>query len=175
MCMIVCDKELSCGNHRCSLFCHLGYCMPCPILLNRDFFCPCGKTKVNGPQKCGFKVKPCSSICNKELRCGHKCQSQCHEGECGQCMEEVWKQCLCGKQSIKTQCYKQYAKCLNLCENRLKCGHICNRDCHGDQCFVFEEGIDYCNQICNRLNEKCGHRCQMKCHGISECNQKCEV
>ncbi len=59
MCLKVCEKPLPCGMHNCGLFCHLGSCGGCPVIINEDSFCGCAKTSVPGPQKCGYKVPNC--------------------------------------------------------------------------------------------------------------------
>lgn len=45
-CGELCERILSCGNHKCSKVCHDGDCEPCKLAPERITFCPCGQTKL---------------------------------------------------------------------------------------------------------------------------------
>lgn len=105
-CEQFCNKLLSCKIHKCNMLCHQGQCYPCPLVI--ELFCPCGlssvkvpcgKNKTNikiqcknqcrRPPKCHHKetiphrchasdCPPCTIKCEKQLNCGHFCQSKCH-------------------------------------------------------------------------------------------------
>lgn len=45
-CDDVCDKPLSCGNHKCQKLCHEGECDPCALMPDRVKYCLCGQTKL---------------------------------------------------------------------------------------------------------------------------------
>ena len=66
LCLKVCGKALSCGKHSCELFCHLGSCGNCPIYLQGDVTCECGKQALKGPLPCGTKVPECHSKCARK-------------------------------------------------------------------------------------------------------------
>ena len=102
-----CNKQLSCKNHKCASRCHPSSCYPCNQTKEISCFCghsrflvPCGMERVTKPPKCRIKCKeppnchhpsraphschfgtcpPCRQICDKELKCGHKCQANCHD------------------------------------------------------------------------------------------------
>jgi len=53
LCLKVCSKPFSCGKHNCDLFCHLGACGFCPVVINRPLTCACGKESLRPPLSCG--------------------------------------------------------------------------------------------------------------------------
>lgn len=65
-CGLPCNKQLSCGRHKCIRMCHAGSC------------------EISG-QQC---TQPCGT--KREL-CGHICGAPCHEGKCPElpCKEVV--------------------------------------------------------------------------------------
>lgn len=47
----------------------------------------------------------CRETCGKVLGCGlHRCERECHEGECGGCGVEREKKCFCGKSEVVEDC-----------------------------------------------------------------------
>ncbi|KAI5730688.1 hypothetical protein M8J76_016428 [Diaphorina citri] len=101
-----CGRTLSCGNHKCSLVCHVGPCYPCnqtEVVTcrcgARSLELSCGAKKRTKPPRCTkpCKIKPdcdhsrsvphnchfgqcppCSQVCDKPLGCGHPCPMKCH-------------------------------------------------------------------------------------------------
>lgn len=45
-CNDICEKVLSCGNHKCSLNCHEDECEECPYEVYQNERCWCGKKKI---------------------------------------------------------------------------------------------------------------------------------
>lgn len=75
-CDKICDKDLTCGNHKCEAKCHGGSCLPCktsPDVITR---CNCGKTpltEMSGVairKVCTDVIPICDLLCGKELPCG---------------------------------------------------------------------------------------------------------
>ncbi|XP_066579537.1 transcriptional repressor NF-X1 isoform X2 [Amia ocellicauda] len=80
-CGLMCNKELSCGMHKCRRICHRGDCV----------------TEV----KC---KQPCSAV---RPECGHPCGAQCHPGSacpCTPCSAKVVLQCDCGRRKETMIC-----------------------------------------------------------------------
>ena len=49
----------------------------------------------------------CGEVCGKPLGCGvdeHRCQRECHSGECGSCEEVRVKKCYCGREITEEEC-----------------------------------------------------------------------
>ncbi|VDP88667.1 unnamed protein product [Echinostoma caproni] len=46
-CGKVCDRRLSCAQHRCTEPCHLGECKPCSLDPLRCLTCPCGRVALS--------------------------------------------------------------------------------------------------------------------------------
>jgi len=104
-CLSVCDRLLSCGNHRCPDLCHTGACRECPLLPKNCQTCPCGKiplellipynkrgareAEISTRSSCLDPLPTCPNICDKELSCHHRCKRKCHCGPCPPCLEYV--------------------------------------------------------------------------------------
>ncbi|XP_026478578.1 NF-X1-type zinc finger protein NFXL1-like [Ctenocephalides felis] len=153
-CENACNKNLSCGLHKCAQKCHSGDCDACPGTLPRE--CPCGKQLVT--LACSEEVLPCGDTCGKLLLCGqHYCNQRCHRGDCSTCLVVIEKLCRCGSNSKELPCQKEHL-CNTKCRKMRDCGnHVCNRKC----C----EGIcPPCNKPCGRTL-RCGqHKCESRCH-----------
>eukprot|EP00792_Barthelona_sp_PAP020_P006371 TRINITY_DN2973_c0_g3_i1.p1 TRINITY_DN2973_c0_g3~~TRINITY_DN2973_c0_g3_i1.p1 ORF type:complete len:1084 (-),score=270.04 TRINITY_DN2973_c0_g3_i1:694-3945(-) len=166
-----CGQSLSCG-HTCQEACgHPGPCPPCGYMILEPITCPCGKTLLNPPQPCGTTVPCCKNICEKILKCGHKCKTRCHEGNCPSCTELVVKPCACGKEMKEQQCGGESARCKNICEKILCCGHhVCHRRCHppDEYCSDDRSKIRSCHRECGKKLE-CGHICKTMCHPNDPC------
>lgn len=64
-CGEVCEKELLCGNHKCSKICHDGDCELCANAPEQVKYCPCGKMKLEE----GIRSSCCDPIpCCDEVR-----------------------------------------------------------------------------------------------------------
>ncbi|CAI5104801.1 BBT_HP_G0131780.mRNA.1.CDS.1 [Saccharomyces cerevisiae] len=56
ICLKPCNLTLSCGIHKCQRKCHPGKCPPCLESDSNDLVCPCGKTVVPAPVRCGTEA-----------------------------------------------------------------------------------------------------------------------
>ncbi|XP_071786319.1 NF-X1-type zinc finger protein NFXL1-like [Asterias amurensis] len=153
-CDSVCNKQLSCGHHRCEVVCHSGLCGDCPRSGKR--FCPCGKTSFQIP--CTENIPTCGDTCDKLLECGlHKCTRRCHSGPCETCRQLSVKKCRCGQREKSILCCKEYL-CDTKCQQMKDCQrHQCKRKCCDGSCPA-------CEQLCNRPLPCKNHRCPSQCH-----------
>lgn len=173
VCLKDCNLMLSCGIHQCQRKCHPGKCPPCLESDSNDLVCPCGKTIVPAPVRCGTKLPPCPFPCIKviqgEYPCGHKPMPHtCHplSQPCPPCTATVFKPCKCGKkQKVRAVCFQNDVSCGQVCGKQLdNCHHNCQKTCHlPGQCQT------KCKQVCNLIREHCGHRCISPCHGKTPC------
>ncbi len=153
MCNQVCDKLLNCGIHHCTQTCHNGPCMPCGHIYMEPLVCPCGRTVIPPPYRCGSKDIECKYPCTKTCCNGHNGfpPHNCHEGPCPPCTALMDKLCVGQHQLIhNVPCWNEEITCNNICGRELKCGHICKRMCHKLPCdqdnnfdvvYVFLRGI----------------------------------
>lgn len=153
-CDKVCNKQHSCGYHRCQQVCHKGGCGPCPSSGLRS--CPCGKTSHTLP--CTQEIPSCGDTCGKELSCGvHLCAERCHKGACPTCLQFRVKRCRCGAREKETACSKEFV-CEVKCKKLRDCGrHTCSRKCCAGEC-------PRCEQQCGRMLGCRTHRCGSRCH-----------
>lgn len=128
-CGKVCQKTLSCGNHKCSAICHKT-CKPCPKRTSKP--CLCGKTKSE--RDCSEASWKCDKECNGRFVCGkHDCNRGCHDGPCGPCSQPTT--CPCGKEQSSGDCLSQVDSCGDTCLKVLDCGeHNCLDRCHKGPC-----------------------------------------
>ncbi|CAG4939791.1 unnamed protein product [Colias eurytheme] len=137
-----CGKDLACGNHKCSLLCHL-YSSD-PNYPNVPFIC-----------------KPCNRECMKPRpeKCSHKCSKrQCHPGSCPPCEVKEFIKCHCGLTELYLPCREliiatdEQLCCKQQCPKVLDCGHKCKSICHKGPCGV--------NQVCTKKTKvycSCGN------------------
>ncbi|KAL0274137.1 UNVERIFIED_CONTAM: hypothetical protein PYX00_006634 [Menopon gallinae] len=82
-CGLPCNKELSCGRHKCILPCHEGLCLK--------------------------EGQICTQPCNVPRPiCGHPCSAPCHEGPCPSdlpCKNMVKVTCECGHRYVTRACH----------------------------------------------------------------------
>ncbi|ODQ63550.1 hypothetical protein NADFUDRAFT_12204, partial [Nadsonia fulvescens var. elongata DSM 6958] len=158
MCNQICGKSLACGKHRCQQICHTGPCLPCLESTSEDIACACGRTILLAPVRCGTIVPSCEYRCERPTSCGHTpVQHTCHDESisCPPCLTIVVKNCVCGKERLKTQCCRPIL-CGKSCEKTLKCGiHKCKKVCHDDT-------VDEC-QECNNQYTPCEDLVTIKC------------
>lgn len=169
-CKKMCNKHLSCKNHKCKRVCHPDDCGDCLLLPENVTSCPCGKTPLPlGSRKvCTDPVPLCESTCKRPLPCGqpsnpHTCPSKCHSGNCPPCTKETAVRCRCGHMEQMVKCRQLLtrsddARCKKRCVKKRNCGkHKCNQECCID--------IDHvCPLPCN-FNLSCGkHKCDQTCH-----------
>lgn len=166
-CQEVCNKYLNCGKHRCVMTCHHGPCRPCIESSPNDWRCPCGKTTLQAPIRCGSMLPTCKHPCTRDPPCGHpRIDHPCHDNNtsCPKCPYLMEKECTCGRSVIKgVMCHVEKVSCGKMCGELLKCGHKCQKVCH-------KEGE--CQKICkSACGEElpCGHIHQIPCHFDKPC------
>lgn len=173
ICLKDCNLTLSCGKHKCQRKCHPGKCPPCLESDSNDLMCPCGKTVVEAPVRCGTSLPVCRFPCIKVVEgvypCGHKPMPHtCHSlnEPCPPCTAPVFKPCKCGKkQRVRTLCFQDDVSCGMTCNKKLEnCPHLCQKSCHlPGECQM------KCKQTCNKKRANCNHKCRVSCHGNTEC------
>lgn len=162
----ICGKKLACGLHNCDLFCHLGYCKPCPIFISQPVTCVCGKTILQPPLPCGTKKPACHHPCSRIKACGHQCPLECHEDLCPPCDYSVSKLCVCSRYMMNlVKCSKEVS-CGEPCDLVLKCGHFCGVVCHAGVCINEKE--TGCGKKCGKVRKDCKHKCLNSCHPLEE-------
>ncbi|KAI9298017.1 hypothetical protein K502DRAFT_322978 [Neoconidiobolus thromboides FSU 785] len=179
-CDKLCNRLLNCGNHLCNKPCHIQDELPgqCHLDPKIQLTCPCGKEEVKRLSKtirtsCLDPIPLCGNVCSKLLPCGHKCKSNCHEGECPSCSTEIKAYCGCGNIFEMKLCSEDQTDivCDKPCNQLKHClKHRCNRICCDASRKGSEdiEGLHICTTICDK-RLKCGnHKCQSLCH-----NGKC--
>ncbi|KAI0264607.1 hypothetical protein BC834DRAFT_244398 [Gloeopeniophorella convolvens] len=169
-CDIICDKVLSCGNHRCEERDHKGPCPPCYQSSFEELFCHCGRTVLEPPIPCGTQIK-CSYPCTRpDPQCGHsKMSHSCHEDPtpCPPCVLLTEKPCACGKTVVgNVRCSQERVSCGKPCGRPLSCGfHPCEQVCHAGACPP-------CTAACGKPRKLClpaQHPCTHPCHAPSVC------
>lgn len=166
MCTEVCNKLLSCRQHRCRQLCHPGSCAPCLRSSSEDYFCPCGKTHLMAPIRCGTPIPDCASQCHRVRECGHQSLHRCHEDSepCPPCQQTVFVKCVCGRHNVPVRCLnREPRQCVYECDKVLSCGHKCRTVCHSGECPP-------CESQCLR-KYPCGHEHTAKCHGSTPCGE----
>ncbi|CAH8607346.1 unnamed protein product [Schistosoma rodhaini] len=183
-CNRVCDRQLSCKNHKCSNFCHSGECPPCALDPAWCLTCPCGKTPLTklvstgclygNRQSCTDPLPTCPNICGRPRPlCGHTCSEYCHIGPCPPCKLSISLKCRCGQSSKVITC-QEFSKlsdkegvpelcCQRVCKKKLICGrHKCKTLCCNDT-------MHSCPEICGRRLSCQLHYCEEQCHS-GPCN-----
>ena len=135
-CGELCEKKRGTHcPHLCPLPCHKGKCPPC----NQEgasIACHCGKSSRF--TKCGEDraTFQCGKKCEQKLNCGkHRCERNCHPGECHPCKKMHMADCFCGKNSDIIDCARPSYSCEELCGQKLDCTHrSCESRCHEGQC-----------------------------------------
>lgn len=170
LCLIICNKDLNCGKHKCENYCHRGNCLPCKTIIREgESVCSCGNTRIKAPFTCGSKPV-CELPCTRERACPHPCPLNCHDGACPKCEEKVIKMCNCGKAAIEnvTCGDAELPKCYTVCDEMLPCGaHFCDIVCH-NHTEEYDKNY-FCNLACGRQFKYCKHNCKKRCHGDSDC------
>eukprot|EP00916_Digyalum_oweni_P014694 GHVL01024080.1.p1 GENE.GHVL01024080.1~~GHVL01024080.1.p1 ORF type:complete len:920 (+),score=124.25 GHVL01024080.1:140-2899(+) len=191
-CQQKCNKELNCRIHKCSLVCHAGECIKCPIKEVSDCYCGAHRKEI----ECGNDKWSCETICGKDLTCGnHKCKEKCHKGECKTCEfdPKIVKVCPCGKTNLtipRMSCLDLLPSCENHCGKLLACErHSCSLICHSGPCETCPKSVqiecrcgktkqpmpcarEFVEVLCKghcKKKKTCGkHRClQICCPGYS--------
>lgn len=167
VCTLPCDRVLSCKKHKCVEKCHHGACAPCLEASFDDYICPCGRTTVSAPIRCGSLIPTCHFSCPIARPCGHDVGHDCHdtnEKPCPPCLTRVEKSCDCGRTVVKgVLCSQEKVSCGRACGKALPCGHLCPAFCHTGECDTA------CTQSCGRLLP-CGHKHNKPCHLPRPCD-----
>lgn len=93
----------------------------------------------------------------------HKCQSQCHEGDCPECKLTTMVRCRCGNMDKEIPCKElttkaDDARCEKKCTKKRSCRkHKCNQLC----CIDIEH---ICPLICYKTLSCGRHKCEQTCH-----------
>ncbi|XP_034825862.1 NF-X1-type zinc finger protein NFXL1 [Maniola hyperantus] len=183
-CGEVCGKRLSLGEsckHKCLLLCHPGPCPPCPQTVNGACFCGKERKRV----RCSAALWSCQQPCKRILPCkSHKCEIECHNGDCPPCNYTSLQSCQCGAEKIKRPCNDLTWQCTKQCNKQYACGyHKCEKTCHIGSCgscpnsgvqscpcgsneryIQCPDVIETCVSTCGKKHEDCEHNCPAKCH-----------
>ena len=98
--------------------------------------CQCGKTQRSvkcSEERLAFQ---CGKKCERILNCHkHKCERNCHTGECQPCKKKKMAKCFCGKGSEVVDCSLPAYSCGEVCGKVLDCSyHKCEMACHDGSC-----------------------------------------
>ncbi|XP_027002552.1 NFX1-type zinc finger-containing protein 1 [Tachysurus fulvidraco] len=173
---------------------------PCEFRLDCGHVC----LRMCHPYDADHKKYKCTKDCPKVLcELGHKCPRRCYQ-ECRKCevlLEKVVPKC---QHKQKMPCHQKPEEfvCMEPCEKKLECGHLCQAHC-GEKCTVYckvpvsmelkcghtqkepcssSRSLLYepaCRTPCNTIL-KCGHSCSGTCHKCYQgrlhksCRQKCQ-
>ena len=198
-CLRRCEVRLKCG-HACKLLCHPhdkghdqyvcgepcgrnieGCNHPCPNRCSESCLKRCQEWVAKALPDCGHIVEvecgadlenvPCKERCDKNLSCGHSCQSYCKRPCTVECQELVkridWP---CGHE-VTIACSATPADCPVPCRDSLECGHQCSGTC--GECRM--------GRVHKRCKLKCGrglvcaHVCKKACAmPCPPCSRDCE-
>ncbi|OMJ23603.1 FKBP12-associated protein 1-like protein [Smittium culicis] len=146
-CTNTCAIPFDCNAHFCLKECHphelnvlelIPLLDPCPYKPENLDLCSCGKTSLISlgaiRAKCTDPIPTCSEICGKILKCGHSCNSKCHNGNCAPCEEMISTFCKCRRDQKLTKCGSAKSgntfECSNVCKHLLNCKrHQCELVC----------------------------------------------
>ncbi|KAJ1675681.1 FKBP12-associated protein [Spiromyces aspiralis] len=188
-CELVCGKKLQCGNHFCQMPCHKGRCSPCLEASFDELACPCGRTRLYPPIRCGTAPPRCRFPCTIARECSHidRVSHECHPEDvpCPPCPVLCTKTCRCSKSEVRNvPCYRKQPQCSERCGKLLPCGgHRCQRVCHspdepclGGGCSVNSSAGNWsdaprCPHRCMKPRSLCGHPCTLQCHAPSKCSE----
>jgi transcriptional repressor NF-X1 len=173
VCRLQCGKKLNCGNpaHKCAETCHRGKCGVCLDASFDEWVCPCGRTRVFPPIRCGQKLPACPYVCTRPPpACGHQSKQShpCHPDSepCPPCVFLVDASCACGaERRANVRCHlAPSVSCGRVCGAPLSCGeHTCTLPCHRHAALVEQQKGQACGQPCKRPLD-CGHTCTALCH-----------
>ena len=152
-CTEKCGKYLLCG-HKCALTCGEDcYSKPCKSIINITL--KCGHlNEIECYQRKDLTKVICQEKCTTILKCGHNC-----EGTCGKCLQGTL-----------------HAKCNFKCGRNLPCGHICEQKC-SSECLCNKQCPNicphgYCAKKCCEVCVDCAEKCSLKCKH-NKCNKLC--
>ncbi|XP_071087920.1 NF-X1-type zinc finger protein NFXL1-like [Haliotis cracherodii] len=172
-CARPCDRQLGCGNHTCSILCHIV-------------------TGSVDQHTSGKNCETCESPCEKgrPRGCKHPCRLPCHPQDCPPCTSMVRMRCHCNAVVKHIPCHDwtvtmkdkqdQLQSCQGQCTKSLPCGHQCASTCHNGAC----PNADQCKK---KVTLRCSCRRKKKeviCHTVQrpdggekavlDCDDVCE-
>nr|XP_023021206.1 NF-X1-type zinc finger protein NFXL1 [Leptinotarsa decemlineata] len=160
-----CGRKLECGNHSCSLPCHLV------------------EETIN--TELGINCEKCEGSCSKERPegCPHSCPRPCHPGPCPPCKNMVRIKCYCGLHQPYVTCsdwlnedkHVELQSCGNQCPKNYECGHRCKANCHSGPC-PNPEGCKKKVKItckCKRLKKEFSCETVRKKLALIDCDDVC--
>ncbi|KAH6937699.1 hypothetical protein HPB50_003594 [Hyalomma asiaticum] len=156
------------------------------------YICFCGKranpewNRYGVPHSCG---EMCGRSRGASSMCMHRCNLQCHPGQCPPCSATVRRPCPCGKLTRHVRCsQEQEVSCGEPCGRLLNCDiHTCQAQCHAgacDPCFHIVQQKCFCGKqkreaLCTRESNassefSCGDPCGRSLHcGLHKCEEEC--
>ena len=180
-CQKPCEKKRTRCDHTCPKRCWEVCEQNCEIEVEKQLPI-CGHTMLVRCDTNPVMLK-CQKWCEKNLSCGHRCQSKCGESCTEKCREIVKKtDWPCGHH-VSIACSATPNDCFHPCETTLECGHTCSGTC-GEcrmgrihkRCQLHCGRVLICSHSCmSRCKESCPP-CSAKCEnlcGHSECPEKC--
>jgi len=113
-CESACQLPKGCP-HPCLQACHPAPCKPCPQGVKLKCHCglnqlhrPCHQwTAAQGQEAEVEKLLSCGNQCPRNYDCGHRCQAECHSGDCpapDACRKKVKVQCPCKRLKKEFAC-----------------------------------------------------------------------
>ena len=142
-CNNICNKQLSCNNHRCTLICHNSKCQLCMSQVKKR--CRCGALEKKF--KChDYHEKLKNYLENNEtamfqdqeddwIKCGKKCK------RIKSCGKHICSEICCPGRNSRT--YFEGHQCNQLCNKVLACNHRCESKCHPGICPP-------CSRLCSK-------------------------
>ena len=181
--MILSDKLLKCGNHRCTKKCHEGPCEECTIEVEQECFC--GKHTA---------MKPCGSGTKVTIIEDYKDDDDDPNDDSNDDEEKRAEEGDSPSPSRREVTVWKYS-CKKRCGKRLPCGnHFCTQICHSGSCSSCPRRIETvtrcacgkttfpeltresckdplptCSKKCGRMLSCGEHFCNRPCHD-SPCN-----
>ncbi|KAH8039640.1 hypothetical protein HPB51_008233 [Rhipicephalus microplus] len=156
------------------------------------YICFCGKranpewNRYGVPHSCG---EMCGRSRGASSMCVHRCNLQCHPGQCPPCSATVRRPCPCGKLIRHVRCSQEHeASCGEPCGRLLNCEiHTCQAQCHTGSCDPCARTVQqkcFCGKqkresLCtlesNASSEfSCGDPCGRSLHcGLHTCEEEC--
>lgn len=167
ICTRTCGRLKACGIHYCEALCHQGPCGVCLESTSDDLACPCGRTVIPAPVRCGTVID-CRYPCTRPKPCGHPPEPhECHADDkpCPKCTRFVTKKCVCGsKEFPNVLCSRDNVSCGRICTTAKECGHPCQLVC-SKQCIEgVHDDVANCASMCRKKRTSCPHMCKLKCH-----------
>lgn len=216
-CMVCCERVRgtdaiwSCSScyHIFHLSCARKWALsPAALVKEGGWRCPgCQGTVLSVPDRyicfCGKRANPewnrygvphsCGEMCGRSRgassMCMHRCNLQCHPGQCPPCSATVRRPCPCGKLTRHVRCsQEQEVSCGEPCGRLLNCDiHTCQAQCHAgacDPCFHIVQQKCFCGKqkreaLCTRESNassefSCGDPCGRSLHcGLHKCEEEC--